>query len=99
MRVIRRGYSSAKKQCITLNMPCVTKVAYRLCEEKLLDPVTSTVKHAMNDAALEKVWKKAAQSSLGFVYLLQNLISGMSDVLRDDFSDEEMPTNNLLVFS
>lgn len=53
MRVIGRGHSSAKKLCATLNMPCMTKRTYRLCERKLLVASTSMAKDSMNEAALE----------------------------------------------
>ncbi|GFU85804.1 hypothetical protein TNCV_2036351 [Trichonephila clavipes] len=45
-----------------------------------------------------KVWKKevSLQEALD---LLQNLPSETSDVLTDDFSDEEVPENNLLEVS
>ncbi|GFX85113.1 uncharacterized protein TNCV_4979681 [Trichonephila clavipes] len=65
MRVIGRGYSSAKKLCATLNIPCVTKGAYRRCEKKLLAAVTSTAKDAINDAALEvRNFKKCSNTAV-----------------------------------
>ncbi|GFT25288.1 uncharacterized protein TNCV_181401 [Trichonephila clavipes] len=46
-------------------MPCVTKGAYRLCEEKLLAAVTSTAKDAINDAALEvRNFKKCSNTAV-----------------------------------
>ncbi|GFY27238.1 hypothetical protein TNCV_2068591 [Trichonephila clavipes] len=47
---------------------------------------------------VEKVYKKklSLQEALD---LLQNLPSEISDVLTDDFSDEEVPANYLLKFS
>ncbi|GFX31509.1 hypothetical protein TNCV_1781051 [Trichonephila clavipes] len=45
------------------------------------------------------VWKKDAQSLQDTLDLLHNLPSEISDVLTDDFSDEEVPANNLLEFS
>ncbi|GFY26231.1 uncharacterized protein TNCV_355471 [Trichonephila clavipes] len=68
MRVIRRVYSSAKKLCATLNIPCVTKGAYRLCEKKLLAPVTSTAKDGMNDATFQVL--KALGINAGYYTLL-----------------------------
>ncbi|GFX74132.1 uncharacterized protein TNCV_490961 [Trichonephila clavipes] len=67
MRIIGRGYSSAiyKKLCATLNMPCVTKGADRLCEEKLLAAVTSTAYDVMNDTALEvRNFKKCSNTAI-----------------------------------
>ncbi|GFX54759.1 hypothetical protein TNCV_2556451 [Trichonephila clavipes] len=43
--------------------------------------------------------RKKKLSLQGDLNLLQNLSSGIIDVLTDDFSDEEVPANNLLELS
>ncbi|GFV10382.1 hypothetical protein TNCV_4689901 [Trichonephila clavipes] len=61
------------------------------------DPTTS-LSTTLTLYLLKKVWKK--RPSLQEVLdLLQNLPSEISDVLRNYFSVEEVPTNNLLGFS
>ncbi|GFV35070.1 hypothetical protein TNCV_2304221 [Trichonephila clavipes] len=46
--------------------------------------------------AVSKYLEKKAQSLQEALDLLQNLPSEISDVLTNDFSDEEVPANNLL---
>ncbi|GFV62537.1 hypothetical protein TNCV_3867181 [Trichonephila clavipes] len=61
MRFIGSGHSSAKKLCDTLNMTCMTKSSYRLCERMFLAVATSIAKDAMKESALEV--KKITKSS------------------------------------
>ncbi|GFV12274.1 hypothetical protein TNCV_1537701 [Trichonephila clavipes] len=75
--------SLSKEQSSCLVDGCVIKNNELNSKTKILDQ--------------EKVCKKA-QSSRGFVDLLQNLPSETSDELTDDFSDE-VPANYLLEFS
>ncbi|GFV35038.1 hypothetical protein TNCV_1885761 [Trichonephila clavipes] len=48
---------------------------------------------------LINIWKKEAQSLQEALELLHTLPSDSSDALTDDFSDDEIPKNNLLEFS
>ncbi|GFT94025.1 hypothetical protein TNCV_3219521 [Trichonephila clavipes] len=60
-------------------------------------PPTDLVQVYEEMASLESLKKKfSLQEALD---LLQNLPSEISDVLTDDFSDEEVPANNLLGLS
>ncbi|GFU99823.1 uncharacterized protein TNCV_506441 [Trichonephila clavipes] len=54
MRIIEKGHSSSKKLCASLNIPSLSKAAYRSCEKKKLLNVASVVsKNAMIEAADE----------------------------------------------
>ncbi|GFV14367.1 uncharacterized protein TNCV_807991 [Trichonephila clavipes] len=47
------GHSSSKKLCASLNIPSLSKAAYRSCEKKLLNVVSVVSKNAMIEAADE----------------------------------------------
>ncbi|GFW74526.1 uncharacterized protein TNCV_2414251 [Trichonephila clavipes] len=53
MRIIGKGHSSSKKLCASLNIPSVSKAAYRSCEKKLLNVASVVSKNAMIEAADE----------------------------------------------
>ncbi|GFX00658.1 uncharacterized protein TNCV_2236651 [Trichonephila clavipes] len=53
MRIIGKGHSSSKKLCASLNIPSVSKAAYRSCEKKILNVASVVSKNAMIEAADE----------------------------------------------
>ncbi|GFV60088.1 uncharacterized protein TNCV_3886061 [Trichonephila clavipes] len=53
MRIIGKGHSSSKKLCASLNIPSLSKAAYRSCEKKLLNVASVVSKNAMIEAADE----------------------------------------------
>ncbi|GFY11932.1 uncharacterized protein TNCV_4974321 [Trichonephila clavipes] len=53
MRIIGKGHSSSKKLCVSLNIPSLSKTAYRSCEKKLLNVASVVSKNAMIEAADE----------------------------------------------
>ncbi|GFV76095.1 uncharacterized protein TNCV_4671841 [Trichonephila clavipes] len=53
MRIIGKGHSSSKKLFASLNIPSMSKAAYRSCEKKLLNVASVVSKNAMIEAADE----------------------------------------------
>ncbi|GFT06122.1 uncharacterized protein TNCV_1595391 [Trichonephila clavipes] len=53
MRIIGKGHSSSKKLCASLNIPSVSKAAYKSCEKKLLNVASVVSKNAMIEASDE----------------------------------------------
>ncbi|GFW71477.1 uncharacterized protein TNCV_3460031 [Trichonephila clavipes] len=53
MRLIGKGHSSSKKLCASLNIPSLSKAAYRSCEKKILNVASVASKNAMTEAADE----------------------------------------------
>lgn len=57
MRQIGKGFSAAYKLCTTLNLPCISKSAYKKQEEKLLKVVSEVAEESMKNAAAEVITK------------------------------------------
>ncbi|GFU59333.1 uncharacterized protein TNCV_4198521 [Trichonephila clavipes] len=63
MRQIGKGFAGAFKLCSTLNLPRLTKTAYKNQEAKLLKVVQEVAEESMIKAATEIVEKKQNLSS------------------------------------
>ncbi|GFX38781.1 HTH_Tnp_Tc3_2 domain-containing protein [Trichonephila clavipes] len=89
MRQIGKGFARAFKLCSTLNLPRLTKTAYKNQDAKLLKVVQEVAEESMIKAATEIVDKKQNLSSdilevseeLG---ITQSVISGLWQRFQDD---------------
>ncbi|GBM28855.1 hypothetical protein AVEN_43574-1 [Araneus ventricosus] len=64
LRLIGRGFSAAVKLCSTLNLPNLSKMAYRSLEKRILLAVTEVAKKTMGNAAQEVKTLKNSQENV-----------------------------------